>query len=207
VVVLAVCWTGYRFNALRTATGDILAETQRSQRAAAALAGEVEAYGRGFLARTGDAFGGSFVEGREWYSDVSHGQLEWNDPSDGVYLVVDWDCPWSRGAIDLALGVAEQGRREVILLDSRPENASRWRNEYAGLAMLRVIQPTGGWWSVGAPNGVTPVWFAVAGGRFADVGVGADDLEEFAFDPAAPVVYSFSQNDLPRPKLPTFSKE
>lgn len=51
---------------------------------------------------------------------------------------------------------------------------------------LRVITPTGGWWSIGVPDGITPVWFAVATGQIVAIGVGADDLKTFAFDPAAP---------------------
>lgn len=187
IVVLAVSWAGYRFSALRAAASEILVEAQRLQGEKASLEGVIAAYEDGFLHRPSQMFRSGFMNGSEWVSDTTQLALAWEKPTDGVYLVVDWDCPWSRDAVDVALGVAEQGDRETILLDPRHANGPEWRGKYSlATTGLRVITPTGGWWSIGVPDGITPVWFAVATGQIVAIGVGADDLKTFAFDPAAP---------------------
>ena len=189
IVVLAVCWTGYRFSALRAAASEILVEAQRLQGKKASLEGVIAAYEAGFRRRPSQMFRSGFVNGSEWVSDTTQLALAWEEPTDGVYLVVDWNCSWSQEAVDVALGVAEQGGREMILLDPRPANGPKWRGKHSSATKgLRVITPVGGWWSIGVPDGIKPVWFAVAGGQFAAIGVGADELKTFAFDPATPKV-------------------
>ena len=193
IVVLAVCWTGYRFGVLRAAANEILVEAQRLQGEHIGLKGAIEAYEAGFLRRPIHDFQLGFLGGSEWMSDTTELAFAWESPSDGLYMVVDWDCAWSQSAIDAALAIAERGGREVILLDRIPDNGPRWRGKYPlATKGLRVVTPTGGWWSVGLPHGVTPVWFAVAGGQFVAINVGAKDLETFAFDPAAPNVTATS---------------
>ena len=193
IVVLAVCWTGYRFSTLRAVANEILVEAQRLQGEQASLQGVVDAYEAGFLRRSTQTFRSGFVNGTEWLSDTTQLGFAWEEPSDGIYLSVDWNCPWSQEAIGVALEVAEQGDREVILLDPAAGNGPKWRSKYSlATRELRVITPTDGWWSIGVPDGITPVWFAVAGGRFAAIGVGAEELKSFAFDPAMPKITATS---------------
>ena len=192
VALVLLCWAGCQFSRPRTAGNEMLVEAQTLQGKRASLGDVVAAYEAGFRRRPSRMFAGSFVVGSEWVSDTTLLALTWAEPTDGVYLVVDWDCVWSQEAVDVALGVAEQGGRETILLDPRSANGPKWRAKYSlATRGLRIVTPTDGWWSVGVPDGITPVWFAVAAGGFAAIGVGVDALRAFTFDPAAPRVTVF----------------
>ncbi len=186
LVVLAVAWTGYRVQGMRNAAAEILAEAQRLQREERALRGKVDAYEAGFLRRpTGPgAIGPVFLQGFEWVSDTDQVALRWREPADGLYLVVNRGCPRSREAAALALEASRAKERQVILLDSGAAAGVEWLQhfEHAPRQRLRVIRPEAGWWSIGAPYGVTPVWFAVENDRFVGVGVGTGDLAKFDFD-------------------------
>lgn len=196
VLVLAVAWTGYRFSVLRTSANEILARAQELQTEQTRLTGTLRAYEAGFLHRPAHAFTPQFMEALEWVSETTNIELSWERPTDGIFLVVDWECPWSEAAVEAALALRETSpKREVFLLDTDPGNGSRWRRAFGAemSKLLRVVTPRDGWWSIGTPRGVTPVWFVVEGGEFTGVGVGADGLRalsSFEFDPAAPLVTS-----------------
>ena len=193
IVGLAVGWTGYRFGALRASANDILAEAQRLQSKQAGLQGVIDAYEAGFLRRPAQVFRSHFVNGSESVSDTTNLGLAWEEPIDGVYLVADWNCPWSQETVGVALEVADRGGREAILLDPVPGSGPKWRAKFNLAATgLRVIAPADGWWSIGVPDGITPVWFAVASGRFVAIGVGAEGLKTLALDRAAPNSTDFS---------------
>ena len=173
IVLVAVGGTGYRFSALRAASNETLVEAQRLQQEQASLQGVVEVYEAGFLLRPVQAFRPGFVSGAEWVSDMTRLDFAWEEPSDGIYLSVDWTCPWSQEAVDAALEIADRSDREVILLDPVVANGPKWRSKYSSATRrLRVVTPADGWWSIGVPDGITPGWFAVAGGQFAAIGAG-----------------------------------
>ena len=198
VLVLAVGWTGFRFGVLRTAANEILVRVQELQTEQTRLIGTLRAYEAGFLHRPAYAFAPQFMEASEWVSETTSIELNWELPTDGIFLVVDRECPWSEGAVEAALALSETSpKREIFLLDADPRNGPRWRRTFGAEVskMPRVLTPHAGWWSVGTPRDVTPVWFVVEGGEFTGVGVGANGLRtlsSFEFDPAAPIVTSIS---------------
>lgn len=174
IVVLTVIWVAYRHAALRTSANQILAEVETLQSEAAKSASRLRAYSGGFLRRQPEMFAGEFLLGIEWESDVERKELTWSSPPEGVFLVVDWSCPWSRIAVERAL---DSGERVVILLDVDPVNGSRWRQQFSnGRDALRVVTPSGGWWATGLPYGVTPVWFVVETEQFTHIGIGAEGV-------------------------------
>ncbi len=198
VLVLAVSWTGYRFGVLRASANETIARAQELQTEQTRLMGTLQAYEAGFLNRPSHAFTPQFMEASEWVSETTNIELNWKWPTDGVFLVVDWECPWSEAAIEAALALHETSpKREVLLLDTDPRNGPRWRRKFGAemSKMLRIVTPRAGWWSIGTPRGVTPVWFVIEGGEFTGVGVGADGLRtlsSFDFDPMAPIVTSIA---------------
>ncbi len=193
VTVLAVAWVGYRFHEVRTSASDMLVEVERLERETGALKGKLGAYEEGFLGRPVRDLGPTFLRGFEWVAPTGRLPLHWREPTDGIYLVVDLDCPRSEEAVRMAEEVAQDGGREVILLDADSASGAEWLRRLGPQMQRRVVTPSTGWWSVGIPSSVTPVWFAVAGGQVVDVGVGKSELADFAFDPRTPKSIAFSE--------------
>ncbi len=172
-----------------------LREAQSEMRSLETL---VEAWKEGFLGRP-TAFHPSlshlpppFVKGVEWYSETANSDIVWGAAHTGVYMVVDWENPSSQNAVDVALEVAENVGREVFLLDPLPGNGPLWREKYTiGESGLRVVTPENGWWSMGIPTGVTPVWFVVENGKFAGINVGMGEFGESLFDTSGNAVFSY----------------
>lgn len=196
IVISAVGWTGYRFSVLRMAASEIAHEARSLQAENRGLEGEVLAFRTAFLTRPVAELPFDFMYGLEWMPDSTRANVVLQDPSDGIYLTVAWDCPWSQSAVDIALGIAAQANRQVILLDPIFANGVRWVDQFPNTMAPRILTPDGGWWSFGLPQGVTPVWFAVSEGQVIDVGVGAPSLEDLSFGPVVPNVIMSDANQI-----------
>ena len=188
IVVLAIGWIVHRHAALRAAMSEMVAEVQTLQATESRLSAKVRAFEAGFLERSSSTARDHFLGGMEWISEDASTDLVWKAPVDGLYLVVDWRCPWSVSAAEAA--VAANGEA-VVLIDSNPSNGPAWRGRFASTPdRVRVVTPAAGWWQSGAPMGITPVWFSVLDGEFQAVGIGADGLPS-----GASVLDSESQSD------------
>lgn len=182
MVILAVAWVVYRHTELRMALQETLMEMRTLQVTESRLTMQVRAYEAGFLQRRTSAFSGPFLAGTQWMPDGTKRLIAWQAPENGTYLVVDWQCPWSRAAAQAALATAPQ----VILIDPDADNGDHWRSEFASMAdRVLVVTPEQGWWHAGVPSGITPVWFTFAAGEFTAVGIGAEGVRS-PDSPASP---------------------
>lgn len=173
MIILAVAWVVYRHTELRMALQETLVEMQTLQLTESRLTTQVRAYEAGFLHRRTSAFSGPFLVGTQWMSDGTKRLISWSSPEDGTYLVVDWQCPWSKMAAEAALAIAPQ----VILIDPDADNGDQWRSKFASMSdRVLVVTPEQGWWQDGVPSSITPVWFTFAAGEFTGVGIGADGV-------------------------------
>lgn len=173
VVVISITWAGARYRMVWTQAQRLAAEVAVHQVGLAQDGERLRAFREGFVGRSPDAFSDSlFLSGVELSAAAVPAQsIDWDIPVDGDYLLVAQDCPWSRQVVDVAL--VQSDSMPLIILDYDSNFLQLWRDRVDEPSRpVRVVAPRSGWWNVGMPAGVTPVWFTVRNQRLVDIGIG-----------------------------------
>ena len=120
--------------------------------------------------------------------------VEWDQPPDGLFVVVSRDCPWCFPFLRDLQAYAPSDGTPLYLLTFAPESirAVIESGEPDRAALYSIIRPVAGWWASGLPSEVTPFWFRFSEGQLEGLGPGVPETTSAAPQPQATIAKPYT---------------